>query len=166
VKPPLILVTGTMGSGKSTVAERLAVLLDEHVVFDIDWAIESLGMVAGHPIPEYPPAWPGVADTWLAIAAAIARGGRSTVLCGPFDSDIDDLPSLRLHQDVRWLLLDCADELLRSRLGDRGWESADIDDAVRYAERLRSAGYQVVRTDTRSPDDVAAEVTAWVEAVQ
>jgi len=163
----LFIVTGTMGAGKSTVAERLVPRLPDHVVFDIDWVIESLGMVAGRPIPSHQPSWPGVRDTWLAIAAAIGRGERSTVLCGPFTpSDLDELPSLSLIDKIHWLLLDCSDVALKQRLDERRWQASDIDDAVNDAAELRTHGFTALRTDALEPEAVADEVAAWVRGVE
>jgi hypothetical protein len=163
VKPPLFIVTGTMGAGKSATAELLPPLLAECVVFDIDWAIASLGMVAGSPIPEHPPAWPGVNDTWLSIAAAIGRAGRPTVLCGPFTpSDLADLPSFAGVGEIHWLLLDCADDVLRARLSARTWELRAIDEALRDAFEMRELGCRTVRTDTDAPEVVASHIVRWV----
>jgi hypothetical protein len=163
----LHIVTGTMGAGKSTVAELLPPLVRELVVFDIDWVIESFGMIARRPIPQNPQSWPGVRDAWLAIAAAIERGGRSTVLLGPFTpEDLQGLPSLSAHRDIRWTLLDCEDEALVERLAARGWERNDIIDALTDSAQLRTLGFDSIRTDDAKPAEVARRVAEHLRRVE
>src|SRR5260221_2943979 len=119
-KPPCALVVmGVSGSGKSTIAEKLAERLD--------WAFEDgdrfhpasnvAKMSAGHPLTDED-RWP-----WLrAIAAEIDRlaaaGERAVVACSALKRAYRDI-LVHGRNDVRIVFLDCTKDLIAQRLTAR-----------------------------------------------
>ncbi|HEY6738890.1 MAG TPA: hypothetical protein VI076_08570 [Actinopolymorphaceae bacterium] len=157
---PLFVVTGASASGKTTVLPDLIAALPECVVFDVDWLIDPLGRLC---LPD-PMDWTGFRDTWLSVAHGVAAGGRTTVLLGPFvPEQMAELPARRWVTDIHFAVLDCSDEVRRARLAARPpWRERAVEEHVAFAARLRSEITPVVRTDEKSPAQVAARLAAWV----
>jgi len=160
---PLFVVTGASGSGKTAIFAPLARLLAGRcVTFDVDWLLDAAGALStGRPI-----AWPAFREAWLAVAHGVAQSGTPTVLLGPFIPDhLDGLASRSWVGDIRYLLLDCPDDLRRGRIEARPpWRQRDIKEQAAFATWLRSHLPDRIDTSDRTPDDTAAAVAAWVTA--
>jgi hypothetical protein len=123
---PLFIVTGASGSGKTAVFVPLGRLLrGQCVTFDVDWLLDPAGELSG----DQPIRWPAFRDAWLAVAHGVAQSGMPTVLLGPLiPPHLDGLPGRRWVGDVRFLLLDCPDDLRRERIQARPpWRGRDIE---------------------------------------
>ena len=159
---PLLIVTGASGSGKTAVLAPLARMLRGRcVTFDTDLLIDSAAALNGGA----PVIWPAFRDAWLAVAHGIAQSGMPTALLGPFIPDhLRNLPARRWIGDVRFMLLDCPDELRRDRLNARPlWRRRDIEKQVEFGRELRRIIPDRVDTSSGTPEDTAAAVTAWLD---
>src|SRR5205085_2810852 len=113
---PLFVVTGASGSGKTTVFPHLVAALPECLVFDVDWLIGPFERACEFGEVD----WPALRDAWLSVAHGAAQSGRHTVLLGPFTpAQLEELPGRRWVGDLRFAVLDCADEARRARLTAR-----------------------------------------------
>jgi hypothetical protein len=159
--PPIFFVSGAFGSGKSTFAPLVSGLLAECFVFDADWLLIPLSALAGRNLWENSD--PTLPDVWLAVAGMAAHANRSAVIFSPCEPhELEDLPSRRLVGESHWLLLDCADHEIRSRLEGRGWKEDLIRESLDDANRMRRLGLKTVRTDTEPPPACAIRVVNWV----
>jgi len=159
---PLFIVTGASGSGKTAVLAPLARRLRGRcVTFDADLLIDSAAALNGG----RPVIWPAFRDAWLAIAHGVAQSGMPTVLLGPFIPDhLRDLPARRWIGGIRFLTLDCPDELRRARIEARpAWRSRDIDEQVEFGRWLRRNIPDQVDTSSGTPEDTATAVIAWID---
>ena len=158
---PLFIVTGASGSGKTAVLAPLARLLRGRcVTFDADLLIDAAAALNGG----QPVIWPAFRDAWLAVAHGVAQSGMPTVLLGPFIPEhLRDLPSRRWIGDIRFIVLDCPDELRRERISARPrWRMRDTDEQVEFGRWLRRNIPDRVDTSTGTPEDTAAAIAAWV----
>jgi gluconate kinase len=159
---PLFVVTGASGSGKTAVAVSLARRLRGRcVTFDADLLMDSAGALSGG----QPVNWPALRDAWLAIAHGVAQSGMPTVLLGPIiPAHLEDLPARRWVGDIRFLVLDCPDDLRRARINARPrWRARDIDEQVEFGRWLRRNIPDSVDTSRDTPDGTAAAITAWID---
>jgi hypothetical protein len=157
----LFVVTGASGAGKTTVLAPLARLLAGRCAcFDVDWLIDPAAAQArGRPID-----WPALRDAWLAVAHGVAQGGLPTVLLGPLlPEHLGPLPARPWVGEIRYLLLDCSDEVRRERIERRPpWRGRQIDEQIRFGRSLRATIGQQVDTTHARPAETAAAVAAWV----
>lgn len=164
-KRQLFMVVGASASGKTTVLPDLIAALPECAVFDVDWLIDPMTRAS---LPD-PVDWASFRATWLAVAHGLAQGGRSTVLLGPFiPENLEGLPERQWITDIRFALLDCADDVRRSRLEARPrWRERNIDEHLAFAAHLRGPANldgPTIRTDLMPPGDVARDLAAWVRS--
>ena len=164
--PPVFFVYGAFGAGKSTLAPLVAAELTECLVLDVDWLLAPLSRLARRELTDDPESWPALRDFWWVLAGIAGRSGRSTVFFGPEEpANVEALPSRAAAGASRWLLLDCADDVIRERLGRRdGWKQEWTVDSLNDAARFRALGMAAVRTDSASPPEAAALIAAWVRA--
>ncbi len=164
--PPVFFVYGAFGTGKSTLAPLVAAELTECLVLDVDWLLAPLSRLARRELTEDPESWPALRDFWLVLASIAGRSGRSTVFFGPEEpANVEGLPSRSAAGESRWLLLDCADGVIRERLARRaGWKQEWTLDSLSDAARFRALGTPAVRTDKTRLPEAAALVAAWVRA--
>lgn len=157
---PLFVVTGASGAGKSTVTEPLRRLLPECEVFDADVTLHVAAL-----------GWDTWRNTWLQLAHAVALNGRVTVLTGSLvPAQLEGLPARRLVGPIHFANLDCPGEVLAQRLRARpAWRGTSGDDEIaehqRFAAWLRASIDPSFDTSTRSADEVAGLVAAWVNAL-
>lgn len=162
VLAPLFVVTGASGSGKTAVLAPLARRLRGRcVTFDADLLMDSAGALGGG----QPIIWPAFWDAWLAVAHGVAQSGMPTVLLGPLIPDhLKDLPARRWTGDIRFLALDCPDELRRARIEARpAWRSRDVDEQVEFGRWLRRNIPDRIDTSIGTPEDTATAITAWID---
>jgi hypothetical protein len=100
----------------------------------------------------------------LSHAHGAAQSGRHTVLLGPFTPEqLDDLPGRRWVGDVRFAVLDCADDARRARLTARPkWRERAVERHVDFAAHLRATIPAVFHTDDGTPPEVARRLADWI----
>lgn len=116
-RPPLFVLSGASGAGKSTIVplltERLA---GACIVFDVDWLIDPIRAAA----PDDAIDWSAFRDTWLHVAAGLAHNRLPTVLAGPLIPEhLDELPGRDLVGEISYAALDCPDDVRRARIEAR-----------------------------------------------
>jgi hypothetical protein len=157
----LFVVTGASGSGKTALLAPLSrILAGTAVTFDVDLLLDSAGMLSdGRPIE-----WPAFRNAWLSVAHGVAQCGLPTVLLGPFTpGQLEPLPARRWVGEIRFLLLDCSDEVRLERLEARPpWRRHDIEEQTKFGRWLRETMADAVDTALGSPEDSAQAVAAWV----
>lgn len=159
---PLFVVTGASGSGKTAVLAPLARrLAGRCLTFDADLLMDAATALSGG----QPVDWPAFRGAWLAIAHGAAQSGLPTVLLGPFiPGHLAELPARRWIADIRFIVLDCPDELRRSRISARPpWRSRDLGEQVEFGQWLRRNIADRIDTSQGTPDDAAAAITAWID---
>jgi predicted ABC-type ATPase len=159
---PLFIVTGASGSGKTALLAPLTRRLRGRcVTFDIDWLLDAAGKLSGN----QPVHWPALRDAWLAVAHGVAQSGMPTVLLGPLIPEhLEALPARRWIAEVRFIALDCPDDLRRARLSARpSWRGRDVDEQVEFGRWLRRTIAERVDTSIGTPEDTAAAIAAWVD---
>jgi energy-coupling factor transporter ATP-binding protein EcfA2 len=159
--PPLFILTGPSGSGKSAVLSALRPLLPEWEVFETDILWDSGGD------------WSFVRGNWLRIALGVWHNGRPTLLCGiHVPETIEACPDRRYFGRVHYLALDCRTEIreqrLRARPAWRGITEAFIEEQHRFAEWLDAHAQTafdppLARLDTSalSVEVTASRIAVW-----
>ena len=164
-RKPLFVITGAPGSGKSAAVEAFAARRTEFVAFDIDWIMASASGLAGKDIRVNPSTWPAYNAVWFDILRGVSANGRVPVLFAPWnrgDLAVDYLPGW--CDEVRFLLLDCDDEIRRARLLERpGWTESMIQEALEDAAVLRSEVAEIIDTDGIKHSEVAVAVLVWLK---
>ena len=103
----IVAVLSAPGAGKTAVTGPLAGLLPGHAVLDWDAFMDPAGALAGRPIRTSPRTWPAYRDLVRGVLAP-----RLVVLLGVCTpGELSDWPI------SAWVLLDCADQERRRRLG-------------------------------------------------
>ena len=165
---PVLVISGPVGVGKTTVGDELTYVLEErgvpHTFVDLD------GLTHTFPRPEEDPfgeelAMQNLSDVWRNSAAA---GSRNLIVARVIEID----GSLRRVHDavpgaeVRLVRLRASFEELRQRVRSReigpgrAWHERR---SLELAERLEAREHdRVVDTDARSPRDVATELADLV----
>lgn len=159
---PLFIVTGTSGSGKTSIIPALQKQLPECIVFDKD-------LLLGGSIDKR------FYNNWLLIAHSIAQGGRYTIICGTIMPwDFDACEDRGLVGTLHFLNLHCNDEVREQRLRDRpAWRQSSSDAFI--IEHKRFAQWLLDNAETRydppmptvdtshtSLEEVAQAITQWV----
>lgn len=159
---PLFIVTGASASGKTAVLAPLSRRLQGRcVTFDADLLMDAAGVLSGG----QPINWPAFRDAWLAVAHGVAQSGMPTVLLGPFiPGHLQELPARRWIGDIHFLVLDCPDELRRTRFSARPlWRSRDTEEQVEFGRWLRRNIADRIDTSNGTPEDTAAAISAWID---
>ncbi len=158
-----MMVTGASGAGKTAILPELSrVLGTKALVFDVDGILDSFHAQAG----SSEISWPALRDTWLAVAHGVAQSGLPTVLLGPFlPSQFEELPARRWVGALRFLNLDCPDDVRRARLAARpAWRGRDFEGQVAFGRWLRANIDTQLDTTIGAPADTAGRVASWVTA--
>ena len=160
----LYFVTGAPGSGKSTALRAFLALETDVVAFDIDWLADTASDLAGKSIYTDPTTWRPYNHLWFEVLRAIYSNGQTPVLFTPTDPhDVAKYGLPAWCAGVRWLLLDCADELRRERLMQRpGWTTEMVVEAIDDAHVLREAVEARLDTGKRPPTEVALGIRDWL----
>ncbi|MEQ4206279.1 AAA family ATPase [Actinopolymorpha sp. B9G3] len=158
----LYVITGSPGTGKSSVGRELAARLPlELVVLDSD-----LTSRPEHDSSEG--AWFGFIDTWLRTAVGVAQSGHSLILVGY------SMPHQWEHQALRHFLgpityvaLVCSDAELERRLRQRTWMGSqrERDSLIDLNRQFRAHGdMTVIETDSQPPDAIADQILSIVSS--
>lgn len=160
-RAPLFVVTGASGSGKTAILAPLAAALAANcVTFDADVLLDAAGALSrGQPID-----WAAFHAALLAVAHGVAQSGRPTVLLAPLGpGTLESITARRWIGDIRYLVLDCPDDVRRQRLAARPpWRLHDVEEQVSWGRWLRANVPDRVDTTKGTPADSAAAVAAWV----
>jgi hypothetical protein len=167
LRPPLFVVTGANGTGKSTVARHLAGETRDYVCLDADvlWR------------PEYDTRHDGLAafqDLLLRVAKNLSQSGRPVLLmAGGTPDQFEASRERRYFSDVHYLALVCSDADLIARLQARPAWRMSGDPAVIARERAfnrwlhENASTTVppmtlVDSCTMSEEETARRVATWM----
>ena len=167
MKYPLCIVTGAPGSGKSTTLKTFLELHSNYIAFDIDWLAEAASDLAEKDIYSDPSTWKSYASLWFEILHAVYKNGQIPVFFTPNDpQDIEQYGQPAWCSDIKWLLLDCDDQIRRERLVHRpDWTEVMIAEAFADARVLRQAIRLQVDTGLLSPKAVATKILDWLEQI-
>ena len=133
VKPPLLVVTATVGVGKSTLCARLAGTIPGAILLDADIHAEDLISVVP-PNEDYPAFW----RSMMRLAHELAQNNVvvvyfSTMLPAQVLANRD---ALGYFESVHFLCLTCPPDVLRARLARRvGSEPVDACGGVGRVQR-------------------------------
>ena len=153
----VVALCGAPGSGKSTIHPYLVRAAAPMVVIDLDELLEDgqlLGVriagSAGEPVR------PAYDRMWERIISMVTRAGHCVlVLCPIPSASALREPGGRIAQ---WILLDCPDDIRRSRLRARGWSSESIADAIEGASLDRQMVPDVVCWAGEAPGELSGRV--------
>jgi hypothetical protein len=149
-------VLGAPGSGKSTIVPALTELLHGHAVLDWDAFMVPAAALAGREIRQNPETWPAYRDLVHAIIAPIAHlPVVMLAVCTPAE--------LSAWPVAAWVLLDCADQERRRRLGPHA-DPERVADAIRDGQEYRLLGLPVIDSTGRAPAAVAAELASFIQS--
>ena len=156
-------VTGAPGAGKTVVAGLAATRLPRFAVLDMDALLDPVEAVTRVDLRSSDSAflWPAYNDLWVGLCAFLAQR-QPVLLFGPLlPTEVDVAPLASRLGAVEWAMLDCSDANRRTRLLERGYDDADIDEAISDALAARSLGLHAISTNGVGPEETADEVANW-----
>jgi broad-specificity NMP kinase len=159
MKQPLFIVTGTSGSGKSTVIPELRKELNEYCILDIDYFESSDD-------------WNIRKCNFIRIAHSIAESNRRTIICGTIvPENLKDCIEVEHFSDIYYISLDVNDSVIRNRLKLRDWDNNIINDYLNFAAWLRenkekafSPTLHEIKCSSLSPKQVALAIKEFVNS--
>jgi energy-coupling factor transporter ATP-binding protein EcfA2 len=166
VRPPLLVVTGTAGIGKSTLCARLAGTIPGAVLLDADvFAADLISVVP--PNLDYAAFW----RSMMRLAHELAQNNVVVVYFSVMlpEQVLVNSDVLSFFDSVRFLCLTCAPDVLRARFAGSGGNTVatnrielwlDFNDALAAAaSELPTA---TVVDASRSKDQVEHDVRYWI----
>ncbi|MEU6820470.1 hypothetical protein ABZ921_07560 [Streptomyces atriruber] len=161
----LHVITGAPGAGKSTLLRHLRD--SSFATADFDELPDADGSLMGIDItsPTASAVWPAYNRLWVKVAGMMLRGGGPVLLLCPLTPEEWASAAVGVVDAPRtdWARLDCGDAERRTRLAARGWDSDEVEEAVKDAEEIRGLVEREFATGGRSPAEVAAAVAGWVD---
>lgn len=166
VRPPFLVVTGTVGIGKSTLCARLAGTIPGAVVLDADVLAEDLISVVP-PNPDY-------AAFWRSMMRLAHELGQNNVVVAYFSTMLPEQvlansDVLDFFDSVHFLCLTCTPDVLRARLTRR--EGTDVASAriemwLDFNRALAAAASDLPTATVvdagRTVDEVEHDVRHWI----
>ncbi|HSE61724.1 MAG TPA: hypothetical protein VLA88_05535 [Candidatus Saccharimonadales bacterium] len=163
-KHTLYMVTGASCAGKTAAMHELLQHNAAFEIFDIDWLALPASELAGKSIYANESTWSAYASLWFEVLHAAYQNGRVPVLFSPASpNDITRFGQPDWCDDVKWLLLDCPDDVRVQRMNARAWDSVRQREALASAAQLRTLVKHHIDTSKHSPSQVAARITAWLQ---
>ena len=169
-RPPLLMVAGTSGAGKSTICARLAGTIPGAVLIDADVFTDDMISLV-HPNEDYPAFWRSLAR----LAHEISQNNLVVVFFSVMlpQQLLANTDVLGYFESVSFLCLACDAEVLRTRFMRRlgsGSDTQSIEAAVdrwsRFNDVLTDAAHATdhvhVIDATRSIGEVEGDVRGWV----
>jgi broad-specificity NMP kinase len=155
-KAPLFVVTGSSGTGKTTICSLVRNLLPDFDVFDMD-IIQNVD-------------WQIAKANWLRIAYSISLSGRGTILCGTMiPENIESADHKDKFDNILYINLHCDDQTREQRLMTRGWDESSIEEYKNFAgwllqnaDKAFKPAMPTIDTTNTHPDEVAKQIKEWV----
>jgi hypothetical protein len=168
VRPPLLVVTGTSGIGKSTLCARLAGTITGAVLLDADVHAEDLISVVS-PNQDYPAFW----RSMMRLAHEIAQNNVVVVYFSVMlpEQILGNAEVLNYFDSAHFLCLACPPDVLRARHAGRV-ESGPLTPAVErwvdFNGALMAAASEVPTATVvdagRTVDQVEQDVRHWINS--
>jgi gluconate kinase len=176
LRPPLLIVTGTSGTGKSTICARLAGRIPGAVLLDADvFASDMISVVP--PNEDYPAFW----RSMTRLAHEISQNNLAVVFFSVMlpQQLLANRDVLEYFESVSFLFLRCDADVLRTRFMRRlgsGSDTLRIEAAIEAAvdrwgrfndvliDAARSTNDMHVIDATRSVGQVERDVRGWILA--
>lgn len=168
VRPPLLVVTGAAGVGKSTLCARLAGTVSDAVVLDADVHAEDLISVVA-PNHDYSAFW----RSMMRLAHEIAQNNVAVVYFAVMlpEQLLANSDVLSYFDSVHFLCLTCPPEVLRTRPGARveGRATSDrVETWVAFDGALVAAATAIptatILDAGRTVDQVEHDVRGWIDS--
>lgn len=163
----IYIVTGAPGAGKSTALSDFLQLHTDYLGFDVDWLLAPATALANKSVVDDASTWKPFRQLWMAVLEGILMNNKVPVLFAAINNK--DIAELDLPDGVaiQWLLLDCSDEVRRTRLASRTTMSEDdVGEALEDAEALRAEIADKLMTDSTSPPEAAQQIEVWISKVE
>jgi len=165
VSPPLCIVTGAAGTGKSTVRSALQGDIDAVLLEDDPLWVDGFEEMTE---PEFN-------DYVLSLCAEVAQSGVQPVLFTTgmgVPDNVEGLGARRYFGESHYLALVCDDETQAERLRARpGWDDgedewADVDRQVEFNQWFRTEGedegVELLDTTDAAVEETIADVRGWL----
>ena len=169
-RPPLLIVAGTSGAGKSTICARLAGTIPGAVLLDADVFTDDMISLV-HPNEDYPAFWRLLAR----LAHEISQNNLTVVFFSVMlpQQLLANTDVLDYFESVSFLCLRCEAEVLRTRFIRRLGSGSDmqsirggygpVESVQRCSHGRRSAtDHAHVIDATRSIGEVEGDVRGWI----
>lgn len=166
VRPPLLVVAGTAGIGKSTLCARLAGTIPGAVLLDADVHAEDLISVVSES-PDYAAFW----RSMMRLAHELAQNNVVVVYFSTMlpEQVLANGDILGYFDSVHFLCLTCPSDVLRARLDRRVGSGADPGRVAMWVDfdRALVAAASEIQTATvvdaaRTADEVEQDVRRWI----
>lgn len=171
-RPPLLVVTGVPGVGKSTLCARLAGKIPGSILLDVDVFAEDFISVVP-PNQDYRAFW----RSMLRLAHELAQNGVMPVFFSTMlpEQLLENTDALDYFRSIHFLCLTCSPEVLRARLGHReGIDATSGNGVASVVARWSDFQEHLVRTASATPtatvldasgttDQVEAGVRHWID---
>jgi hypothetical protein len=165
IRPPLLIVIGTPGIGKSTLCARLAGTIPGAVLLDTDILGADLISASND---DYSAFW----RSWMRLAHELAQNDVVVVYFAVMlpEQVLGNADILSYFESVHFLCLTCSPEVLRARRTRRDprADSARTEWCVDFNSALVSAASEVPTATVvdagRTADQVEHDVRHWIEA--
>jgi gluconate kinase len=166
VRPPLLIVTGTAGIGKSTLCARLAGTISGAVLLDADvFAADMVSVVP--PNQDYRAFW----RSMMRLAHELAQNNVVVVYFSVMlpEQVLANSDVVSFFGSVRFLCLTCAPDVLRARFAGRGGNAVAtnrIDVWLDFNSTLVAAASELPMATVvdagRTTDQVEHDVRHWI----
>jgi predicted ABC-type ATPase len=167
VRPPLLVITGAAGIGKSTLRARLAGTIAGAILIDADILAGDLISVVS-PNHDYPAFW----RSMIRLAHELAQNNVvvvyfSTVVPGQVLANRD---VLGYFDQVHFLCLTCSSDVLRARLAGRdgGDGAARTEVWLAFTRALVAAASEIptatVMATDGTADQVENDISNWINS--